>query len=64
MVTADRSITGPQILLCTRGKVQIQAGSRTVQLAPGFSAFVTAEAGPLTLSGGGEVFRAAPGLFS
>jgi mannose-6-phosphate isomerase len=60
-VVADTTIDGPQILLCTRGKVQVQAGSRTVQLTGGFSAFVTAGAGALTLSGGGEVFRAAPG---
>jgi mannose-6-phosphate isomerase len=63
-VVADASIDGAQILLCSRGKVQVQAGTRTVQLTSGFSAFVTAGAGPLTLSGGGEVFRAATGLLS
>jgi mannose-6-phosphate isomerase len=63
-VTADASLGGPQILLCTRGKVQVQSGARIVQLTGGFSAFVTAEAGPLTLSGDGEVFRAAPGLLA
>jgi mannose-6-phosphate isomerase len=63
-VVADASIEGAQILFCSRGKVQVQAGARTVQLTSGFSAFVTAGAGPLTLSGGGEVFRAATGLLA
>jgi mannose-6-phosphate isomerase len=61
-VAADPSIAGPQILLCTRGKVQVRAGTRTVQLPSGFSAFVTAEAGPLTFTGDGEIFRAAVGV--
>jgi mannose-6-phosphate isomerase len=60
-VAADRSIVGPQILLCTRGKVQVRAGTRTVQLIGGFSLFVTAEAEPLSFSGDGEIFRAAAG---
>ncbi len=61
-VVADVSIDGAQILLCTRGKIQVQAGARTVQLTGGYSAFVRAGAGSLTLSGGGEIFRAATGL--
>jgi mannose-6-phosphate isomerase len=61
-VPADPSITGPQILLCTRGKVQVRAGERTVQLISGGSAFVSAQAGPITVSGDGEIFRAAVGL--
>jgi mannose-6-phosphate isomerase len=60
-VSADPSITGPQILLCTRGTLQVQAGDQTVQLPAGSSAFVGANAGPLTLSGEGELFRAAVG---
>lgn len=58
---ADPSVTGPQILLCTRGAVQVRCGGRTLELVSGYSAFVTAEAGPLVLSGDGDVFRAAPG---
>jgi mannose-6-phosphate isomerase len=60
-VAADPSITGPQILLCTRGTLQVQAGDQTVELPAGSSAFVGANAGPLTLSGEGEIFRAAVG---
>ena len=60
-VTADPSIVGPQILFCTRGKLQVRAGQLTVQLISGSSAFVTADAGALTFSGDGEVFRAAVG---
>ena len=61
-VAADTSIDGAQIVLCTRGKVQLQAGARTVQLTPGHSAFVTAGAGQLTFTGTGEIFRGAIGL--
>ncbi|HST86344.1 MAG TPA: mannose-6-phosphate isomerase, class I [Kineosporiaceae bacterium] len=61
-VTADPSIVGAQILLCTSGQLQVRAGTRTVQLTRGFSAFVSADAGPLALSGDGELFRAAVGL--
>jgi mannose-6-phosphate isomerase len=60
-VSADPSISGPQILLCTRGKVLVRAGARTVQLISGFSMFVTAEADPISFSGDGEIFRAAVG---
>ena len=60
-VAADPSLTGPQILLCTRGKVQVRTRTRTVQLIGGHSAFVTADAAPLTFSGDGEIFRAAVG---
>jgi len=60
-VAADPSITGPQILLCTRGKIQARTGTRTVQLISGDSAFVSADAGPITFSGDGEIFRAAVG---
>ena len=60
-VEADPSLSGPQILLCTRGKVQVRAGARTVQLIGGCSAFVSAQAEPITFSGDGEIFRAAVG---
>lgn len=57
----DPSVSGPQVVLCTKGTVTVSAGGASVTLEPGHSAFVTATAGPLTLSGEGEVFRAAPG---
>jgi mannose-6-phosphate isomerase len=60
-VTGDESITGPQILACTRGTVQVRCGGRTLDLHSGYSAFVTADAAPLTFSGDGDVFRAAVG---
>ncbi|MBT0767959.1 mannose-6-phosphate isomerase, class I [Kineosporia sp. J2-2] len=58
----DGTISGPQIVLCTRGAVTVSAGGASVALESGQSAFVTATAGPITLTGDGEVFRAAPGL--
>jgi mannose-6-phosphate isomerase len=61
-VLADASITGPQVIFCARGEVQVQAGGRTLHLTGGHSGFVTAEVGPLTFTGEGEVFRASTGL--
>jgi mannose-6-phosphate isomerase len=55
-------VGGPQILLCLRGAVTVRAGGAEVALRGGESAFVTAAAGPLELSGDGEVFRAACGV--
>jgi mannose-6-phosphate isomerase len=60
-VTAATSITGAQILFCTRGKLQIRAGALSVQLICGSSVFVSADAGPLSITGDGELFRAAVG---
>jgi mannose-6-phosphate isomerase len=57
----DPSVRGPQIVLCTKGSVTVIADGVPVALEPGHSAFVTASAGPITLTGEGEVFRAAPG---
>jgi mannose-6-phosphate isomerase len=61
-VAADASVAGPQIVFCASGRVRIQAGEHSVDLTAGYSAFVTAEAGPITVSGEGQVFRAASGL--
>jgi mannose-6-phosphate isomerase len=61
-VPADESITGAQIVLCTRGQVTLRANGRALRLTPGYSAFVTAEADRLVVGGEGEVFRAATGL--
>jgi mannose-6-phosphate isomerase len=54
-------LAGPQIVLCTAGAVRVRCGGREVELSPGRSAFVGAGAGPVTLSGVGEVFRAFTG---
>jgi mannose-6-phosphate isomerase len=55
-------VPGPQIVLCLRGSVTVSAGGTAVTLPGGSSAFVTASAGPLTITGSGEVYRAAPGV--
>jgi mannose-6-phosphate isomerase len=60
-VEADPRVTGPQILLCTAGAVTVHRGGATVDLRPGYSAFVTAGDDLVTLRGTGEVFRAAVG---
>jgi len=60
-VAADPTVTGPQILLCTAGQVRVQTTGSAVELVPGTSAFAAATAGPLRLSGAGQIFRAAIG---
>jgi mannose-6-phosphate isomerase len=60
-ITAYPKIAGPQIILCTAGSARISCGGHDVELAPGRSAFVGATAGPVTLTGPGEVFRAFTG---
>jgi len=60
-VTAYPHLAGPQIVLCTAGGVRVGCGGHEVELTPGRSAFVGATAGPITLSGVGEVFRAFAG---
>jgi mannose-6-phosphate isomerase len=60
-ITAYPHIAGPQIVLCTAGGVRVECSGHVVELRPGRSAFVGATAGPVTLSGAGEVFRAFAG---
>ncbi|MDQ1289368.1 MAG: mannose-6-phosphate isomerase, class [Actinomycetota bacterium] len=60
-ITAYPQIAGPQIILCTAGTARVSCGGHDVVLAPGRSAFVGATAGPITLAGPGEVFRAFTG---
>jgi mannose-6-phosphate isomerase len=60
--TAAADLPGPQIVLCLRGSVTVAAGGAAVTLTGGRSAFVAASAGPVTLAGDGEVYRAAPGV--
>ncbi len=61
-VAAFPHLVGPQVVLCTQGPVTLTAGAHQVRLAPGESAFVGAAGAPLTVTGPGEVFRAATGL--
>lgn len=60
-ITAYPRIAGPQIILCTAGTVRIRCNGHEVALTPGRSGFVGATAGPVTLTGPGEVFRAFTG---
>jgi mannose-6-phosphate isomerase len=59
--TAAADLPGPQVVLCLRGSVTVRAGGAEVPLRGGESAFVAAAAGPITLSGDGDVYRAATG---
>jgi mannose-6-phosphate isomerase len=54
-------VAGPQIVLCLRGSVSLGAGDVEVALRGGESAFVAHGAGPIRLTGDGEVYRAATG---
>jgi mannose-6-phosphate isomerase len=54
-------LPGPQIVLCTAGRVLVRRGGTELLLGPGESAFAAADAGSLLLTGPGEVFRAAAG---
>jgi mannose-6-phosphate isomerase len=60
-VEAHDALPGPQIVLCTAGRVSLPCGAAEHVLQPGESAFVRAAAGQLVLAGPGEVFRAATG---
>jgi mannose-6-phosphate isomerase len=51
---------GPRIVLGVEGDVFVAAGHGTpVEVVPGGAAFASAEAGPITVAGVGEVFVAA-----
>lgn len=54
----SRYSAGPEILLCTEGRVVLSDGSDALVLERGGSAFVRADAGPWTLEGEGVVHRA------
>jgi len=51
----------PQIVLCTDGTAQVNAGGRSMSLAPGGAAFVAASA-TTQVSGSGRVFVASIGI--
>jgi mannose-6-phosphate isomerase len=53
-IQASGAVGGPQIFLCTSGRVKVG----DVRLQSGESAFVGAAAKPVTLGGAGEVFGA------
>jgi len=51
-------VTGPEIVLTTRGKVRVQRADETTLLQPGGSAFLPSSGGDYSLSGPGTAFRA------
>jgi mannose-6-phosphate isomerase len=53
--------TGPRIALCLAGSVSVRDGAGEVALAKGESAFGPAGAGPVTVTGTGEVYLATTG---
>jgi mannose-6-phosphate isomerase len=57
---ADRyTMSSAEIVLCLSGGVTVDAGERSVVLAPGEACFIGAAAGTFELSGAGQVARAA-----
>jgi mannose-6-phosphate isomerase len=55
-----RAVAGPEILLCTEGRVRLVPGDRTPALAlePGTSAFVPSHTASYQIEGSGVLFRA------
>ncbi len=49
---------GPEILLCTKGRIRIADGEGSLELAKGESAFLRADAGRCLIRGDGMVYRA------
>jgi mannose-6-phosphate isomerase len=60
-VLPDPSVSGPQVLLCTEGEVEMAVEGLTVRLGPGSSAFLGASASVPRLRGNAVIFRTAPG---
>lgn len=54
--TARREVSGPEILLCTRGKLRLEDSGGFLELERGGSAFVRADSSSYELSGEGEAF--------
>jgi mannose-6-phosphate isomerase len=50
--------TGPRIVLCVRGSVEVGTGAGALPLAAGAAAFVAAAEPPVLVSGTGDVFQA------
>jgi mannose-6-phosphate isomerase len=56
------NVDGPQIMLCTRGKIQISQDNEHLYLKPGMSAFVSHEAHSYSIRGDGVVYKAGTNL--
>jgi mannose-6-phosphate isomerase len=55
---AELPASGPRILLCVRGSVEIRTGAGTLPLSAGEAAFVAAGESPVRVSGSGDAFQA------
>ncbi len=53
--------SGPRLALVTSGMVELHAGGGSLMVAPGHAAYVSAECGPLELTGTGAAWIAEPG---
>jgi len=64
--TVARVVEGPEILICTEGRVDVQdqSGRAAVRLVSGQACFVPGTGVSTTLAGAGTVFRAAVGSIS
>jgi mannose-6-phosphate isomerase len=60
-VPASPLLSGPQVLLCLTGEVEVRTPGHSVRLRGGQSAFIPAAAPAPLLLGRGEVYRAAVG---
>ncbi len=58
---AERTPSGPEILLCTAGGFSLRSAAGTLDLASGQSAFVPVSEGAYSVSGQGSLFRASVG---
>jgi len=54
----NTTVAGPEILLCTKGKIQISQDNEKLHLKQGMSAFVCHEAKFYTINGDGVVYKA------
>ena len=58
---ASFAVTGPEIVLCTQGSVQLASAASQLALSRGQSAFVSAADAGYTVAGEGTLFRATVG---
>ncbi|UFS57733.1 mannose-6-phosphate isomerase, class I [Subtercola endophyticus] len=61
VTTASYSPLGPAIVICTAGSLTVASATGEAVVSRGDSFYITPDEGPLTVSGSGELFLAAPG---
>ncbi|UFS57730.1 hypothetical protein [Subtercola endophyticus] len=59
--TASYTPLGPAIVICTAGSLTVASATGEAVVSRGDSFYITPDVGPLTVSGSGELFLAAPG---